>query len=104
MALQLKRSLAIVLLLAVGMACYYFGVLIPHVRAVQRVEHRDGGHFCGNDLYPIWLTTGELHARRTTKPYSPAMEHSIEIGLYGRPLDRSLRTDAAINYRGFSYP
>ena len=32
------------------------------------------------------------------------MEHRIETGLYGRPLDRTNSTDASVNYRGLSYP
>jgi hypothetical protein len=104
MTLKPKRILIVLIGLAIGMSFYFLGLLLPQVRAGMHQQHRDGGHFCGNDLYPIWLTTGELLARRTTSPYSPAMEHSIESGLYGRPLDRSLSADAAINYRGFSYP
>ena len=104
MILPPKRIVPIVVVLSFGMSYYFFGLLLSHVRAVQRLERRDGGYSCGNDLYPIWLTTRELLTRRTTNPYSADMEHQIESGLYGRPLDRSVRTDAAINYRGFSYP
>jgi hypothetical protein len=104
MTLPPKRFLTILIFLSLGMASYFFGLLLPQVRAIHRLEHREGGYSCGNDLYPIWLTTGELLAHRTTNPYSTTMEREIEIGLYGRPLDRSVRQDAAINYRGFSYP
>jgi hypothetical protein len=99
-----KRFLTVLIFLSLGMASYFFGLLLPQVRVGMRLENRGGRYFCGNDLYPIWLTTGELLARRTTNPYAITMEHQIEIGLYGRPLDRSTRGDAAINYRGFSYP
>jgi hypothetical protein len=98
-----KRTLTLLILLSLGMAFYFFGLLLPHVRAGMRLQNRAGGHFCGNDLYPIWLTTGELLAHRTN-PYAPAMEHRIETGLYARPLDRSNSVDAGVNYRGFSYP
>ena len=47
------------------------------------------GYGYGNDLYPIWMTTREMVAHKTN-PYSAAMEHRIETGLYGRPLDRHL--------------
>jgi glycosyl transferase family 87 len=98
-----KRTLTVLIVLSLGMAYYFFGLLLPQVRAGMRLQNRAGGYFCGNDLYPIWLTTGELLARRTN-PYTPAMEHRIETGLYARPLDRSNSTDASVNYRGFSYP
>jgi hypothetical protein len=32
------------------------------------------------------------------------MQQKIETGLYGRPLDRTARRDAAVPYRGYSYP
>lgn len=98
-----KRTLTVVILLSLGMAYYFFGLLLPQVRAGMRLQNRAGGYFCGNDLYPIWLTTGELLAHRTN-PYTPEMEHRIETGLYARPLDRSNRIDAGVNFRGFSYP
>lgn len=103
MTLPPKRTLTVLVLLSLGMAFYFFGLLLPQVRAGMRLQNRAGGYFCGNDLYPIWLTTGELLAHRTN-PYTPAMEHRIETGLYARPLDRSNSVDAGVNYRGFSYP
>lgn len=98
-----KRTLTVLILLSLGMASYFFGLLQPQVRAGMRLQNRSGGYFFGNDLYPIWLTTGELLAHRIN-PYTPAMEHRIETGLYARPLDRSNSNDASVNYRGFSYP
>jgi hypothetical protein len=94
----------VLIVLAIGMSFYFFGLLLPQVHERLVSEERSGGYYCGNDLYPIWLTTGELLAHRTTNPYSTTMEHQIEAGLYGRPLDRSVHTDAVVNYRGFSYP
>jgi Glycosyltransferase family 87 len=98
-----KRTLPVLILLALGMAYYFFGLLLPQVRAGMRLQNRAGGYFCGNDLYPIWFTTGELLAHGTN-PYTPNMEHRIETGLYARPLDRSKSIDAGVNFRGFSYP
>ena len=98
-----KRILTVLILLSLGMAYYFFGLLLPQVRAGMRLQNRAGGYFCGNDLYPIWLTAGEMLAHRTN-PYTPEMEHRIETGLYARPLDRSKPIDAGVNYRGFSYP
>ena len=103
MTFDSKRGLVATALLAAAMSFYFYGLLIPQVRVGMREQNRAGGYYCGNDLYPIWLTTGDLLASRTN-PYSMTTEHRIETGLYGRPLDRSNRSDRAINYRGFSYP
>src|ERR1700751_1937480 len=103
MTLPPKHTLPVLVLLSLGMAFYFFGLLLPQVRSGMRLQNRAGGYFCGNDLYPIWLTTGELLAHRTN-PYTPSMEHRIETGLYARPLDRSNSVDAGVNFRGFSYP
>jgi hypothetical protein len=103
MTFDSKRGLVATALLAAAMSFYFYGLLIPQVRVGMRQQNRAGGYYCGNDLYPIWLTTGDMLASRTN-PYSMTTEHRIETGLYGRPLDRSNRSDRAINYRGFSYP
>ena len=104
MTLRPKHILVVLIVLAIGMSVYFYGLLVPQVRDRLASEGRSGGYYCGNDLYPIWLTTGELLAHRTTNPYSTTVEHQIETGLYGRPLDRSVHADAVVNYRGFSYP
>jgi len=99
-----KRILLVLTVLVIGMSFYFFGLLLPQVHERLASEGRSAGYYFGNDLYPIWLTTGELLAHRTTNPYSTSMEHQIETGLYGRPLDRTVHADAVVNYRGFSYP
>jgi glycosyl transferase family 87 len=104
MTLPPNRILAMLTVLAIGVSFYFFGLLLPQVQERLASEGRSSGYYCGNDLYPIWLTTGELLAHHTTNPYSTTMEHQIETGLYGRPLDRTVHADAVVNYRGFSYP
>jgi Glycosyltransferase family 87 len=97
-----KRALALCLLVSLGTGYYFFGLLIPASHAGNAARGLGGGYGYGNDFYPIWLTTRELP--RKIDPYSPSMERRIEAGLYGRPLDRTKPSDAAVNYRGFSYP
>ena len=94
---------ALCLLLSATMACYFFGLLIPASRTGLTSRNMVDGYGYGNDLSPIWLTTADLVPHKID-PDTPAMEHRIEIGLYGRPLDPSNAADATINYRGFSYP
>jgi hypothetical protein len=95
-------ALATCLLIALGTGYYFFGLLIPASRAASVARGLAGGYGFGNDLYPVWLTSRELP--HGIEPYGPTTERRVEIGLYGRPLDRSKPADAAINYRGFSYP
>ena len=85
------------------MGYYFFGLVVLRSRGGLAQKNMVAGYGYGNDLYPIWLTTRDLLAHKTD-PYTTAMEHRIETGLYGRPLDRSNSADATINYRGFSYP
>ena len=91
------------LLLSGAMGYYFFGLLIPGSRAALVSRDLSPGYGYGNDLYQIWLTSQQLLAR-SADPYTVAMEHRIETGLYGRPLDRTNSADATVIYRGFSYP
>jgi hypothetical protein len=102
MPTQSKRALAICLLIAVGTGYYFFGLLIPASRVGNAARGLGGDYGYGNDFYPIWLTTRGLP--RGIDPYAPSTERRIEAGLYGRSLDRTKPSDAAVNYRGFSYP
>lgn len=98
-----KHALTLCLLCSFCVGYYFFGLFLPaaHEGAVSR--KLAGGYEYGNDFYQIWLTTKELLAHRID-PYSPAMQQKIETGLYGRTLDRTPRRDAAVPYRGYSYP
>ena len=97
-----KPALAACLLLALGTGCYFFGLLIPASRTASTSRGLGGGYGYGSDFYPIWLTTRELP--HGPDPYSFGTERKIEVGLYGRTLDRNRPADASVNYRGFSYP
>jgi hypothetical protein len=96
------RLLVLSLVIAAGTGYYFFGLLIPASRVVNSARNLGGGYGFGNDFYPIWLTTRTLP--HGVDPYAHSTEGMIEVGLYGRPLDRAKPVDAAINYRGFSYP
>jgi hypothetical protein len=103
MIVRPQIRLAVAVLLASGMAYYYFALLIPQVRAVHASHQLDGGYYYGGDLYPIWLTTHELlfHHRN---PYSNEMTREIQMGLFGRTLDPRRPGDPPEHYRAFSYP
>lgn len=103
MKLRPRHPLALLLLLALGMEYYFFAVLIPRTRELQYLHNQAGGYSYGNDFFQIWVTTRDLLEHRTD-PYTPAMQQRIEIGLYGRTLDRSQKADSIVPYRGYSYP
>jgi hypothetical protein len=90
-------------LLSAGMAGYFFGLWIPASRRAMEHAGLAGGYGYGNDFYQVWRTSRELLARRADA-YSGEMQHQIEVGLYGRPLDRRLAADAATVFRGDCYP
>ena len=98
-----KHVLTLCLLSSVCVGYYFFELFLPAAHEGALSRELAGGYEYGNDFYQIWLTTQELLAHRTD-PYSPAMQQKIETGLYGRTLDRSARRDAAVPYRGYSYP
>ena len=98
---QKSVALAATLILLVSLY-YFFGMMIPGMHPGLEARHLAGGYGFGNDLYPIWLASGELlHGRN---PYSPELTPRIETGLYGRPLDRSTSSDGSVNMRAFGYP
>src|SRR5215469_8708833 len=103
MTLRPRHAFAVLLLLSVALDYYFFAVLIPRTRELQASHNQAGGYSYGNDFYQIWITTQELLEHRTD-PYTADMQERIEIGLYGRPLDRSQKADAIVPYRGYSYP
>lgn len=90
-------------LILLGAGYHFFGLFIPATRPQWISRNLGGGYAYGNDLYPIWLSSGELLLRGHT-PYTAEVTAQIETGLYGRPLDRRNALDAQVNYRAFSYP
>ena len=98
-----KHVLSLCLLCSFCVGYYFFGLFLPAAQEGAVSRQLAGGYEYGNDFYQIWLTTKELLTHRTD-PYSPAMQQKIETGLYGRTLDRAARRDAAVPYRGYSYP
>jgi len=98
-----KFSQAFAVLLASGMAYYYFALLIPQVRAVHASHQMDGGYYYGGDLYPIWFTAHELVSHHRN-PYTNEMTRDIQTGLFGRTLDPRRPGDPPEHYRAFSYP
>ena len=96
-------TLIAVLLLSAGMIGYFFGLWIPASRRVMVRSGLAGGFGYGNDFYQIWLTSrGLMHGNGDA--YSEETQRQIEVGLYGRPLDRRLPGDAATPFRGDCYP
>jgi len=96
-----RLAILLALLFSAAMAYYHVGVFLP--RAIERTAARGlgGGYSFGNDFYPIWLTSpGALLRHRD--PYSTDMTREIQIGLFGRPLDR--HGDPPRDYRAFAYP
>jgi len=98
-----KLTFVAALLLAAGMLGFFFGLWLPASRRVMIREGLAGGFGYGNDFYQIWITSHELLTRRADA-YSPEMQRQIEVGLYGRPLDRRLPGDATTPFRGDCYP
>ena len=80
-------ALCLALAGAASMLYYHQGLFMPQVVAVRTAQGLGNGYSFGNDFYQVWLGAREwLHERRD--PYSPEMTRDIQIGLYGRPLDR----------------
>jgi hypothetical protein len=88
------------ILCTVGMWTYAGRVLIPYQKADAAAHNRPRGNL--SDLYPRWLGARELlvHGR---DPYSSEVTREIQIGFYGRPLDRS-RPSEPPDEEGFAYP
>jgi Glycosyltransferase family 87 len=84
-----------------GTVWFYFDhVLIPYQKADAAMHVRPRGNL--SDLYPRWLGTRELllHGR---DPYSAEITREIQLGYYGRELDRSRRNDPQ-DQQAFAYP
>jgi hypothetical protein len=98
-----KIALIVALVLSGGMAGFFFGLWLPAAHRAMVHDGLAGGYGYGNDFYQIWITSHELLARRADA-YSADMQRQIELGLYGRPLNRQLPGDAATPFRGDCYP
>lgn len=82
---------------------FFFGLWIPSSHRVMVREGLAGGFGYGNDFYQIWITSHELWMHHADA-YSADVQRQIEVGLYGRALDRSLPGDATAPFRGDCYP
>lgn len=71
---------------AAAMLYYHQRLFLPRARAVSVERGLGGGYTLGNDFYPVWVTAREALGGRD--PYSAGMTREIQIGLFGRPLDR----------------
>ena len=98
-----KRAVALVSLLALGMACYYFSIFVPRANLNLETASLGLGYHFGGDLYPLWLTSGQILHKRTN-PYTVQTTRQIQTGLYGRALDANRPGDPPVNYRAFAYP
>jgi hypothetical protein len=85
------------------MVYYHLFLFVPKVLEARAARGLGSGYSFGDDFYPIWLTSREalLHDR---DPYSPGMTRQIQIGLFGRVLDRQHPLDPPPQYREFAYP
>src|SRR5580658_8480809 len=113
MRLRSTPTLILTFFLAAGTCYYYFGLLLPQSRR-QSVANGMGVQYSyGGDFYPIWLTGRALFDHRSdphsgdgssNNPYTQQMTRTIQIGLYGRPMDAHRPSDPPSDYRAFSYP
>ena len=101
MRLRSPHTLILTLLLVLGTSYYYFGLLLPASHRQSNARQMATRYAWGGDFYPIWLTGRALFAERSN-PYTPETTRKIQIGLYGRPMDRPI--DPSPDYRAFSYP
>lgn len=102
MRLRPNRRLIVALALAIGTSYYYFGLLLPQARLHYESNEMTGRYRYGGDFYPIWLSGREL-LFHGVNPYTAEMTRAIQIGLFGRPMDRR-RTDPPADFRAFAYP
>jgi hypothetical protein len=101
--LRAISPLIVTLFVALGSCYYYFDLLLPGAHLREVAKGMAGGYSSGGDFYPIWLTGRELFLRGRN-PYTQEMTRSIQVGLYGRPMDPRRPADPPIKFRAFSYP
>jgi len=101
-----SRFVPVILLLTVvgatAMLYYHLGLFIPRSTETSAAKGLGNGYAFGNDLYQVWLTSGES-VRDRRDPYSAKMTRDIQTGLYGRPLDTRIPSDP-VDRRTFPYP
>jgi hypothetical protein len=99
-ALRGPLAPVVALALALSMAFYIAGVLIPQQRASAAQTSAPRGNL--SDLYPRWYGAREalLHGR---DPYSADVTREIQVGYYGRAIDPSRPNDPR-DQQGFAYP
>lgn len=93
-------TLILALLVAFGTCYYFFALLLASSWRQDETRQMATRYAWGGDFYPVWLTGRALLAQHTD-PYTPEATRNIQIGLYGRPLDRA--GDPATTGR-FLYP
>ena len=96
-----KKSALLSCLLAAGMGYYYFELFLPYAHSQLETAGITRGYRYGCDFYPLWLTTRQILQDRNN-PYTQETTNQIQIGLYGRTLNRP--GDPPANYRAFAYP
>jgi hypothetical protein len=96
-----KRSVILCCLLSIGMGYYYFVLFLPYAHDKLESVDLNRGYRYGCDLYPLWLTSRQIVQSRQG-PYTPETTKQIQVGLYGRTLNRP--GDPPANYRAFAYP
>jgi len=101
--LSRRSRLILLAVLAAGTSYFYFGLLLPQVRAVRTARHLYGPYSYGGDFYPVWLSSRELLASRHT-PYNQETTRQIQVAVFGRALDPHNPNDPPPDYRAFSYP
>ena len=75
-------------------------ILVGHQKAEAAALGRPRGNL--SDLYPRWLGARELLLRHRD-PYSAEITREIQVGYYGRAIDRSRPHDPT-DEQGFAYP
>ena len=93
-------GLLLAIMMAASMWFYVQHILIPYQEGDALVHARPRGIL--SDLYPRWYGSRQLLLNHRD-PYGPEVTREIQIGYYGRPLDRHLPGDPKDEQR-FAYP
>lgn len=93
------RPVVLSLILAAGMAGYYFQIFLPRARATRAAHNI--GFFYAEDMYPYWFGTRELLVHHRS-PYTEESTRQIQAVLYGRVLDPQNPYER--DQHRFSYP
>jgi hypothetical protein len=93
------RPVVLSVILAAGMAGYYFQIFLPRARATRAAHNI--GFFYAEDMYPYWFGTRELLLHHRS-PYNEDSTRQIQAVLYGRVLDPQNPYER--DQHRFSYP